>query len=836
MNRFKKIWPLVLVLISQITFSQGLLFHGNYEPIKQRSSLFLFAENTESFEAFLDISFEFSLYETETFGYLLFVNDKKNKSSSAITLSPEDKFVHLKLNITGKNSLLDIPLSKEKLGIRRWQNIRLRFDNKKEEILLQLNNKNYVVKTRTLSLLEPVLVFGKYKSYIDLPKFAIRNIIVKGKNKAIYFKLDQKDGSTVTDTKGKNYGYTENPIWMINDLYKWTLRCKKTFQKPGVVNYDETKQMFYLLNKDSLFVYDLKSNNISYKTYSNICPAEIILGTNYIDTHQQKLIVYEVNNLPLNSVSVSALDLNTWNWEVISTDQLPWQLHHHASFFNQKTATYTIFGGFGNQHYFNNFISYDKTNNNWVVEQFEGDKIQPRFLTGEARLDSTKALLFGGIGNETGDATVGKEYFYDCYQIDYSTKRITKKWEIPLSTKGLVTVRNMLMSEDKKAFYTVCYPEYITSTQLKLYKFSLKNGKYDILGDSIAYNSDKIESNANLYYNKQTQEIYCTTQVFEDGGINTISIYSIASPPLSNVNDVSTTKRILLKMQFIYLLLILLLSGAGLIFFYKRKKRIRPEIDDIKYETEKVKMNSIYVFGDFTVYDNRGFNVSHLFSPKVKHLFLYILFKSIENNNGVNSHEIYSEIWPNKSLENAKNLKGVALNQIRKILADINGVELSFKNGYFDINIDKQVYFDYFQAISLLNQSTTTQNTEKGFRNIAEITSRGLFLQSTNNCNLATLKQLISNKIKDILFPEMAQSYKEHRYTDAIIVSKILFSFDNCDKNTLKYEIESYLKMEMTEMARKRYTHFLSCLPEGQKEHFPVSFTEYTKINLFKSK
>jgi two-component SAPR family response regulator len=839
MNRLKKITSLVFFLILHYASPQGVLFHANYEPIDQRTSLTLFNEKQEVFEKRLDISFDFSLYDVETFGYLLFVNDIINNTSYSITLSPEKNVVNLKLNITGKNCLLAIPISKELFGIKHWQKLQLEFDGVNNLIILRANGKSHFVKHDLGNVFKPKVVFGKYNSYIDLPKFAIRNIEVKSKNKSISFKLDQKEGSTVTDTEGVNYGYTENPIWMVNDSYKWALRCKKTFQSPGVVNYDETKQLFYLLNKDSLFVYDPRSNIISAKPYANNCPAEIRLGTSYIDTQQQKLIAYEVNNLPLNSVAVSALDLDTWNWEVISRSQLPWQLHHHASFFNKKESTYTIFGGFGNQHYHNNFVSYDKTVDKWFIEQFDGDRIQPRFLAGIAALDSTKGILFGGIGNITGDATVGKEYFYDCYQIDYSTRQIKKKWEIPLSTKGLVSVRNMLISEDKTAFYTICYPEYITSTQLKLYKFSLQNGKYDILGDSIAYNSDRIESNANLHYNNLSQEIYCVTQVFEDGGINTISIYSIASPPLSNIDAAFTTAKVLSKIQFAFLLLFVLLSIGGIVIYNKRtkrSKRIKPEIDDIIHETEKVKTNSIYVFGDFTVYDNKGFNISHLFNPKVKHLFLYILFKSFENNKGVDSHEIHSAIWPDKSPENAKNLKGVALNQIRKIITDINGIELIFNNGYFSINIDKQVYFDYFQAIHLINDSTIAPNTESRIRNIAEITARGFFLVSTNNCNLASLKQLISIKIKDILFPVMVQSYKEHRYANTIIVSKILFIFDNCDENIAKYEIKSYLKLEMTEAARKSYTHFLNCLPKEQKEHFPLTFNEFSQTNLFKSK
>jgi hypothetical protein len=827
MNRFIKITLLVLFLQLQSLFSQGLLFHANYEPINKRTSLYLFSDKTESFDGFLDISFEFSLYDTETFGYLLFVNDEKHATSYSITISPEDKFVNLKLNITGKNCILKIPLSKEKLGIRSWQNIRMVFNNKKDEILVQLNNKNYIVKTSTHSLYVPILVFGKYKSYIDLPKFAIRNIELKSKNKSKSFKLDQKEGSTVTDTEGVKYGYTENPIWMVNDSYKWALRCNKTFQNPGIVNYDETKHLFYLLNKDSLFVYDPRSNIISSKPYANNCPAEIRLGTSYIDKQQQKLIAYEVNNLPINTVSVSALDLNDFTWKGISTHQLPWQLHHHAPFYNEKNGLFTIFGGFGNQHYYNKFNTLSTESGKWIIDKFKGDLIQPRFFTGIAKLDTSKAILYGGIGNESGDITVGKKYYYDCYLIDYDTKTTKLLWKTNLSEKGLVTVRNMIMSDDKKSFYTICYPEYETFTKLKLYRFSIFDGKYEILGDSIPYMSDKIECNANLYYNKLTQEIYCVTQEYNVDGSNVVRIYSISSPPLSEitlVQRIQKTKTIIIL--FIMLFIAILFIVAILLVKRRKKKKIfkNMHLPDLKYQGDKIRANSIYAFGDFTVFDNKGINISHLFNPKIKQLFLYIFMKGIQNNKGADSREIQEEIWPEKSSDNAKNLKGVAINQLRKIFADIDGIELVHANGYYNIVYDEPLYFDFIQFIDLAKNIPLSMES---YRAVYEITSRGVFLQGITTKELKIISASICTSFNETTMSQLSVMFRTRKNEDSVIIASILMNIDIYNLQALNFLLQAYIRIEMKMEARSIYTLYYFLWTDEFRKNYPPELTEY---------
>ena len=71
---------------------------------------------------------------------------------------------------------------------------------------------------------------------------------------------------------------------------------------------------------------------------------------------------------------------------------------------------------------------------------------------------------------------------------------------------------------------------------MSLFKYSIKTGQHEIIGDSIPFISEKIRSNANLYLNNSSDQLFVTTQEYEKDGSNTISVFSIDYPPVSKAD------------------------------------------------------------------------------------------------------------------------------------------------------------------------------------------------------------------------------------------------------------------------------------------------------------
>ena len=111
-------------------------------------------------------------------------------------------------------------------------------------------------------------------------------------------------------------------------------------------------------------------------------------------------------------------------------------------------------------HYSKDLFSYDLNKKEWnALEDFTGDFLSPRYFSSVGYLKKTNSIyIFGGMGNESGEQTVGRKYYYDLYKIDLDTKHISKLWEIQWKRDNVVPVRGMVILDDS-SFYTLCYPE-----------------------------------------------------------------------------------------------------------------------------------------------------------------------------------------------------------------------------------------------------------------------------------------------------------------------------------------------------------------------------------------
>jgi len=583
--------------------------------------------------------------------------------------------------------------------------------------------------------------------------------------------------------------------------------------------------------------FDCKSNTSAAAKYANTLDVPMRLGMSFMDTSSRCLFVYEVNNLPLSKTSIACLDLASLTWSNKSQLQLPQQRHHHIGFYDAAKKSYLIFGGFGNRRFAGNFMQYSIPGNQWTTVSYSGDQITPRYFSGQAIENPNSTIVFGGIGNNTGDQSLGKSYYSDCYRVNHQSRSVKKLWDISMGGNGLVSVRNMVISDDKKSFYTICYPEYIPNTFLKLYQFNLDNGKFDILGDSIPMNSERIETNANLYFNSLTKELYCTTQEFQPDGSSIIKVYSLSEPPVSSAIFVKT-KKAGIKYRVLYALGGL--SGLALFiyFLFLQKKRkamfttqhkpswIEKQVEENEVIVPIHRKNAIHLFGEYNALDKNGRDITHLFSPKIRQLFLFILLNYIKNGEGVTSAQIYSNIWPEKPLDKAKNSKGVILNQLREILSDIEGIELITNKGSVSLSISDLFYCDFLEYKQLMGALLPDTENPDILKKLITILKRGAFLKSLDFESFDSLKKEFEDEILTIFPPLLESNFKAGKYSEVVQMAHILNCIDNLNEMVLHFEIVSYIKLNKMDQAKKRYNNYLIAFKHENGESIPKSFQE----------
>ena len=831
-----------LILMPIAGNSQGIRFNSSASSIVERTSYNVFVHDQPKFSGSFSIEFDLSIIDSKVFGYVLNIKDKDNPISYSLAyIDNTGGNGELKLNLDGVKKLLSVPIENELIGSRKWMKIVLNFNSISKKITLKVNDKIFSsIENEFNNTIVPEIHFGKHGSVIDVPLMAIKDLIITNKKQRTLFNFNESNGNDVYDSNGDLFGDVDHPNWLITESYHWKLISEKAFNKVTSVTFDENNNRFIYQNTDTLSFYDHTNNKNSFYSFKNTLTVPMRLGTSFLDPNENKLYVYELSDVLDGKSTIASIDLKTPEyWTKNSSLKLSQQRHHHNGFFNHKSNKYLIFGGYGNQRFTNAFNSYDIKNDNWEPVTFTGDIISPRFFAGMTHIGNQNLLLFGGQGNETGEQSIGKTYYYDCYKINLKTNNIQKLWDVKQTNTKMVSARNMVLSKDSTSFYTIGYSEYNPSTFLQLYNYSIKDGSHKIFGDSIPMISEKIRTNANLYLNNSTNQFFCVTQEFEEDGSNKINIYSLNDQPVSKDNIYIIEKK---SSSNIVFTLIILLFMSGVLYYLKylnkkrkkKKNEFKAQVQNIlkpqKGNTIEIKSNSTFLFGSFRVIDKNKKDISYLFSPKIRQLFLLLLFSSKQKGvSGLTSERIHSTLWPDSTPQKAKNLKNVIISQLRNILKDVDGLELIYSRSRFFMEIEDEFYCDYFNFSAQLESLRDDLLDYNSLNELTNLISPGKFLLSINDECFDKIKKNFEYEILKIIPNQLKRMYTNKDYSPIIPLTEILFNIDSLNETAFYYRIHTLHNMDLTLKAKKQFNDYIIRYNKIMGDNFPGTYKDVIK-------
>lgn len=845
----------LLFLLTGMTlfaYSQGLLFQANDKEIKERTSLQIFQEGEiPCFTKNFQLSFELSIRDFDTFGYVFLLKEDQGKTKYSFTYTYLDgENSTFKFNTDGKENHYSLNLRNDALAYQ-WIPVSFAFDLQQDVLTIRIgDNEKKITSLGLKDTFCPHLFFGRYDYILDMPTFAIRNLKLEGDRSHSYtFPLNENEGEEVHTSTGKVLGTVVNPVWLINGSYHWEKLFEYSFQTPSGITFEPDSQRLIIFSQDSLLTYNLLKRQPQKYSYSNKLPVKLQLATHFMNTTDGKLYVYELNNLPLGDATVAALDLNNREWKQTGVAALPVQLHHHDGFWDETTGKYLVFGGFGNKRFNNTFLEYDIEGDRWDTLSYSGDRIIPRYFSGMAvNKNREHVYVFGGMGNESGEQSVGRNYLHDLYLLDRKQQSVRRLWQ-NASGHRLVVARDMILTPDEKYIYALCYPEYLSDTYLRLYRLTVDDGTMKALGDSIPMRSEEIMTNANLYYNSLTHEYYCTTTEFDKKGHTVIRTYVLSAPPVSLDEIRSYGSRSSLEIRWLWIMAgigVLLLAGGVLFVRKKRGKQRNAVLESSSvlmsppvgrepdksvqgketlakedFESSLVRPNAVYLFGPFTVIDRNGRDITHLFSSRLRQVFIYILLHS--THNGVLSASLNEVFWPDKPDDKVKNLKGVTINQIRKNLAELDGVELVHDKGYFRL-VFTDCYCDYFRF-------RTLKNAEEVENELGILLMRGKFLDGMDAGMMDHFKQKVEEFLSSFLPLEIERLYQQHKYDAVIRFCNVLFRVDPVNELALAYGMHALNHTGSSQEAILQYSLFVREYRQMMNEEYSTSYAELMSKN-----
>ncbi len=748
---------------SQTNNLSGIRLSSMYEGLLNKTSILLNDNEPIELDNSFSISFDFSFFSNKYFGDILKIEDDRHCVLTLLYDQHSNSSISfIELMDTSNSQQINIPFLRRDLIRNRWYNLKITFDknqNKiktyingefKGEIPFKLTNQKHFKFAFGLKDLKDVISH-------DFADIMLKNILITENNQKKYFWSLNPFENYLTDNINGAKLKIINPNWVYEDHKNWRKLAEFSFTESGIhefgVAYDSINSRLFINRLDNIVIYDLVTGKDSVIKFKSKCP--VIVNDFFYDNNKKELYSYLTG---MSKVSIYDLRKNEWIVKEIEKKDAEGHYYGSAKFSYPNSDDLYLLGGYGYYKVNNDLFKYNFKKKTWERIKLKLNEMTPRDgLAFGKGFKEGEYIIFGGVGNKTGNQNDGFAPFYDAYILNMKKLTLTKL-KLPgiqkftyFSLSGLY-----LNKKDSVIYFLAQTPEsnFVTTT---LEEVNLKNGNVEQVGNK--FKTDRLfGNNAYLDYNKSTNEFITT--FFDDFKVK---IYAISYPPIAvSENIYSDDKNPKSSRSFTVLILSVFAIGFSFIYLLVRKKKQNPSVqaalekvvgENYTIESDVIK-NAIKLFGGFRIFDKDGKDISSEFSQKIKEIFLIILIRSFDQHRqkGMTSEELSTIIWPESSGDKLKSSRGVAISRIRKLLPSVEGIKLEFIDKLWCITLDNGAIIDYAEYIRIRK----TRNSDKYLSNekmdsLINILEGGEFLKGISYEWLDPIKMKINAEIVELL-------------------------------------------------------------------------------------
>lgn len=839
-----KLWflPFILIFLGEI-YSQsndigGIKFNSQNVERKQKTSLFLNDEKPIELTNSFSISFDIAFWDYTEFGPILRIDDSEGNEIRFVYSPFKDRDTSLFEVISPfhKNSI-SVKLPKKNLVRNNWFNLKLTFNKNSKKIETYYNNSlegslDYEdIKESYYKFAFGIKEINNPNDF-DVPAIVVKNIIISENNDVKYWwELNPFVENPLTDKISNSKIKTVNPVWLFQDHQKWKRFADIKISDYSIshfgVAYDKDKSKLYIDGRESLIIYNIISGKDSFVKYKTKSPA--IWNDLYYDQDKQLLYSYFTAK---GKVSIYDIKKNEWIEKDTSTNTNGYYFGS-AKFSYPKGSDLYLLGGYGWYKAKNDLFKYDFVKQEWQKVKLKKNEMTPSawFAFGEGFRDG-EYLVYGGFGNQSGDQEKGFNSNFDLFLLNMNDTTITKL-KLPRHDKFTFNFlfNNLYLDKKDSSIYFLSQNEEGKGIIISLTKLDLKTGKVIPIGNKFWERSANKWMYSYLHYNKSTNEFISV--IFDS---TTVELYSINYPPISE-SEKTHLQQANDEENYTSIIFTVIGTASVLLFFvyYKKRKANLSKMVEVKHKIDRdynfIKThskNSVKLFGGFWIYDKDGNEISQTLSPKLKEIFLLILMRSLNNHHsGITSEELSSIIWPDASPESVKSNRGVAINKIRKLLSDVEEINLEFLDKLWFIKINNGSSCDYADYLKFCNSTQTKNDAANGSLSfLLSIVDGGEFLKGISYEWLDSIKFAVNNEVIKCIKNYFENDEIQKDLEKTIKLCDIILTFDSVDQDAIKLKIKTLLKQGKHHIAKSTYGLFVAEYKRLYDEHFPLSFQE----------
>lgn len=804
----------------------GLEFKSHEVEKENRTGLDLTPERPFNFPGGFSVSFD-ALFERKSqqiFGCILRIIGNNNQNIDLGLASEYGFYPNIFATSSEAGLILNYKFNEFGNTYDEWLHIVITIETENNLLLISIGNKKYSFNIRNVNDFKNVnIVFGKndyLKSRIrDVPPMIIKEIMIKNlKEKPLYhWPLSKHVADGAYDELKKHFAHCSNPSWIMNNHASWEKLLTFNTKSNPQICYNEKDNSIAIADAFVFYTYNTNTGVIESDSITKGQPNGNLINQLIYDpvTNQYCSYSFEKKAIYYDSIKKgwdnNAPDFGLYHW-------------HHNRYIYQGDSCLYIFFGYGHHNYRNEILRYNFRNDSLETIYLEGDKIFPRYMSGLGKIDNDRILIFGGYGNSAGSQEFFPKNFYDCYIIDLKSKEIKKIWELNVPDNNFVVANSLIVDTINHCFYALCFPQQEYSTKLRLYKFSMEKPQYKILADSIPFSFHDIHSYADLYLNNKTNQLFALTfSPLISNVVSSVSIYSLAYPPLSKA-DLYQSNMKNQSVKWIILAGIIILSCLfGSYLVVTKRKRLKKSIDSISEPEEfdsvtgikpvniRTKKQSIYLFGGFQVIDKKGQDISGEFSPLIKQLFLIILLHTLKNGKGISSLKLRESLWFDKTEESAKNNRGVYLSKLRQIFEQVGVIHIiRNQNSYWLVEFGNDIYCDYYESLILMERLKDKNNrTGKDIKRLFSIIASGELLPNIQIDWIDPFKANFLNELLDLFLDIIQQPGLDITPQEYIDLANSILIHDSLNEEALRLKCSILVDMGKIGLAQKTYNSFV---------------------------
>jgi two-component SAPR family response regulator len=334
-----------------------------------------------------------------------------------------------------------------------------------------------------------------------------------------------------------------------------------------------------------------------------------------------------------------------------------------------------------------------------------------------------------------------------------------------------------------------------------------------MLGDSIPIQSNKIATNANIYYDPVVNKFFVCVQEFTNDISSTVSLYSIQLPVLSDtefaeVSELPADNRL----YYILAVLFVIIIGAVMLVYrrHRRQKMLLEHNEKLDVPMPENKPNSICVFGNFCAVDRKNHDISYMFTDKLRELTCLLLW--YHKQGGISSKLIGTMLWGDKPADKIKNSRSVIMNHMRKVLEEFDGIELVYSDGFYHFDIVKPFYCDYLDCYHQVFTETYTEQS------MLAILRRGKFLQTQNMPSLDQFKSETERILTPVIKRLMKSTYTNNELKLSLYYAEAMFHVDPYNIEAFTYQMKSLKRLgkvyEAQDVSRAFHEEYIKAFGE----------------------